>query len=688
MVYDLERNEAYFGAARVDGPAVVWELTDEPGPGEWILRCDRVDFPPGGIAYRHVHPGGGIRRILFGELTIDRDGDTRDVHGRGVVARGRRRPGARHGLRLRGHGLRPGHAAPRRVGRAQDDPLRRSGGRGQAAAPARDGPARGAAVRTGGRILVDQLELNGADLAFCLPGESYLPVLDALYDSPIRLVTCRHEQGAANAAEAYGKLTGRPGICLVTRGPGATQAAVGVHTAKQDSSPMLLLVGQVPRAFRGREAWQELDYAQVFGGIAKAAWEIDSAERIPEHMAEAFSTALSGRPGPVVLALPEDVLAEEADVADGARVEVPRLGPQADDLERLRELLADVRAPARRRRRGRLDRGDEPRRAGVLRGERAPGRVRVPLPGLRRQPLVELRRRARGRDGRSDRRSSARRRPRPRDRRSAGRGADASVHAPRAAGPEADARPHPSRSRRARTRVRARPRDRGDASRGRRRAARARSGRAALARVDGSGARRVRGEPPARADGGGRRPGRDHGVPPAAASRRRGPDVRRGQLHRLGASLRRVHAVRHAGMSAQRLDGVRAPGRCRCAADPSGPRRRLLHGRRRLRHELARARDRRAVRAADRRAPRQQRHVRDHPHAPGAAVPGSRDRHRSRQPRLPDARAGVRCARRARRGDRRTSRPRSSARSHPASRRCSSCRSTPSGSARASSSAS
>ena len=200
-------------------------------------------------------------------------------------------------------------------------------------------------MRTGGRILVDQLELNGADLAFCLPGESYLPVLDALYDSPIRLVTCRHEQGAANAAEAYGKLTGRPGICLVTRGPGATQAAVGVHTAKQDSSPMLLLVGQVPRAFRGREAWQELDYAQVFGGIAKAAWEVDSAERIPEHMAEAYSIALSGRPGPVVLALPEDVLAEQADVADGSAVAAPRQSPSASDLARLRELLAAAERP-------------------------------------------------------------------------------------------------------------------------------------------------------------------------------------------------------------------------------------------------------------------------------------------------------------------------------------------------------
>ena len=200
-------------------------------------------------------------------------------------------------------------------------------------------------MRTGGQILVDQLELNGADLAFCLPGESYLPVLDALYVSPIRLVTCRHEQGAANAAEAYGKLTGRPGICLVTRGPGATQAAVGVHTAKQDSSPMLLLVGQVPRAFRGREAWQELDYAQVFGGIAKSAWEIDGPERIPEHMAEAYAIAISGRPGPVVLALPEDVLAEQADVADGARVEAPQVAPAAAELAQLRELLAAAERP-------------------------------------------------------------------------------------------------------------------------------------------------------------------------------------------------------------------------------------------------------------------------------------------------------------------------------------------------------
>ncbi len=200
-------------------------------------------------------------------------------------------------------------------------------------------------MRNGGRILVDQLELNGIDLVFCLPGESFLPVLDALYDSPIRLVSCRHEPGASNAAEAYGKLTGRPGVCIVTRGPGSTQAAVGVHTAMQDSTPMLLLVGDVPRGFRGREAWQEVDYPRVFGGLAKAAWYVDDAARIPEHVARAFSLALSGRPGPVVLALPEDVLADAADVADGAPVEIEHAAPRGEDLERLGELLATAERP-------------------------------------------------------------------------------------------------------------------------------------------------------------------------------------------------------------------------------------------------------------------------------------------------------------------------------------------------------
>ena len=200
-------------------------------------------------------------------------------------------------------------------------------------------------MRSGGRIVVDALEAHDVEFVFSLPGESFLPVLDALHDSPIRLITCRHEGGAANAAEAVGKLTGRPGVCLVTRGPGATQAAVGVHTARQDSSPMLLLVGQVPRTFRGREAWQELDYARVFGGIAKAAWEVEEAARLPEELARAFATAVSGRPGPVVLALPEDVLAEEVDVPDAAPLAPGERAPQEDEMRRLAELLAAAERP-------------------------------------------------------------------------------------------------------------------------------------------------------------------------------------------------------------------------------------------------------------------------------------------------------------------------------------------------------
>ena len=155
--------------------------------------------------------------------------------------------------------------------------------------------------RTGGRILVDQLLVHGADMAFCVPGESYLEVLDALYDSPsIRLVNARHEAGAANMAEAYGKLTGKPGIAMVTRGPGACHAAVGVHTAFQDSTPMILLVGQVARDAMDREGFQEIDYRQMFGPVAKWAAQIERADRIPEYMSRAYHVATSGRPGPVL----------------------------------------------------------------------------------------------------------------------------------------------------------------------------------------------------------------------------------------------------------------------------------------------------------------------------------------------------------------------------------------------------
>ena len=200
-------------------------------------------------------------------------------------------------------------------------------------------------ARSGGRILVDQLEVHGAELAFGVPGESYLPVLDALHDSPIRYVICRHEGGAANMADAYGKLTGTPGICMVTRGPGATHASCGVHTAFQDSTPFILLVGQVARGMLEREAFQEIDYRQMFAPMAKWVGQIEQAERIPELVSRAFHVATSGRPGPVVLALPEDVLAEEANVPDAAPYTAVQAHAGDDDLQRLRDLLQGAKRP-------------------------------------------------------------------------------------------------------------------------------------------------------------------------------------------------------------------------------------------------------------------------------------------------------------------------------------------------------
>jgi acetolactate synthase-1/2/3 large subunit len=203
----------------------------------------------------------------------------------------------------------------------------------------------GVTLRSGGELLVRQLELHGTELAFGVPGESYLPVLDAIRDSPIRYVTCRHEGGAANMAEAHGKLTGRPGICMVTRGPGATHAACGVHSAAQAATPLLLLVGQVPRAFRGRRAFQEVDYETMFGGMAKWVCEIRDPAGIPETMARAFAVATEGRPGPVVLSLPEDVLATEVDARDAAPA--PRSDGHAasHDVERALGLLAAAERP-------------------------------------------------------------------------------------------------------------------------------------------------------------------------------------------------------------------------------------------------------------------------------------------------------------------------------------------------------
>ena len=160
--------------------------------------------------------------------------------------------------------------------------------------------------RTGGQILVEQLRIQGCDRIFTVPGESFLAVLDALHDSPIRTIVCRQEGGAAMMADCEGRLTGRPGICFVTRGPGATNASAGAHIASQDSSPLILFIGQVASHARDREAFQEVDYRRFYGDLAKWVVEIDDASRIPELVGRAFAVAMSGRPGPVVISLPED----------------------------------------------------------------------------------------------------------------------------------------------------------------------------------------------------------------------------------------------------------------------------------------------------------------------------------------------------------------------------------------------
>ena len=201
--------------------------------------------------------------------------------------------------------------------------------------------------RTGGQILVDALQVHGVDTVFCVPGESYLAVLDALHDAEdaISVITCRHESGAAFMGEAYGKLTGKPGVTFVTRGPGACNGSIGVHTAMQDSSPMVMFVGQIPRGFRHREAFQEVDYEAMFAPLAKWSVEVDDAARLPEIVARAFSTAVSGRPGPVVVALPEDMLTDLVEVADTPAFQRIEAQPADSDMARLREMLQAATKP-------------------------------------------------------------------------------------------------------------------------------------------------------------------------------------------------------------------------------------------------------------------------------------------------------------------------------------------------------
>jgi len=201
-------------------------------------------------------------------------------------------------------------------------------------------------ARTGGQILIEALAINHVDRIFSIPGESFLAALDALYDKPeIKLNICRQEGGAAYMAEAYGKLTGKPGICLVTRGPGATNASCGLHVAMQDSTPMILLIGQVARKDMDREAFQEIDYRRMFGQVSKWVAQIDDASRIPEYLNRAFATATSGRPGPVVLALPEDMLTDEVCVQDCPAWQPLPISPGQQQMQQLSDLLNAAERP-------------------------------------------------------------------------------------------------------------------------------------------------------------------------------------------------------------------------------------------------------------------------------------------------------------------------------------------------------
>lgn len=205
----------------------------------------------------------------------------------------------------------------------------------------------GISIMLAGHLLVKSLIEQGVETTFGVPGESYLAVLDGLYDAQnhIRLITTRNEGGAAFMAEAYGKLTGKPGICMVTRGPGATNASIGVHTAMQNSTPMILFIGQIGRDMRDREAFQEVDYRAFFGGIAKWVAEIDNPDRIPEIIARAFHTALSGRPGPVVIALPEDMLTSETTRQPAPRIKITEPAPAPEALKAAIDLLNSAQRP-------------------------------------------------------------------------------------------------------------------------------------------------------------------------------------------------------------------------------------------------------------------------------------------------------------------------------------------------------
>ena len=200
-------------------------------------------------------------------------------------------------------------------------------------------------MREAGTLLVELLENQKVERVYCVPGESYLSVMNGLQETSIDTILCKHEGAAAIMAEADGKLTGRPGIAFVTRGPGATNAAAGVHIAQQDSTPMILFVGQIGKEMYGRDAFQEVDYQQFFGGMAKLVVEVQQADRLPEIVSRAYHTAMSGRPGPVIIALPENMLTEKTDKKPTSYIQQTVSAPSTKDLAQFIQEIKEAKKP-------------------------------------------------------------------------------------------------------------------------------------------------------------------------------------------------------------------------------------------------------------------------------------------------------------------------------------------------------
>ena len=424
-------------------------------------------------------------------------------------------------------------------------------------------------MRSGGEVLVDQLIANGVQHVFCVPGESYLAALDAFHDRNVAVTVCRQEGGAVMMAEAAGKLTGRPGIAFVTRGPGATNGSPGIHIAKQDSTPLIMFVGQVGRDMREREAFQELDYRAVFGTMAKWATEIDDPERIPEIVSHAFHVAMNGRPGPVVIALPEDMLMERVSVADALAAEPIETWPGLNRHVAAAEDALVGREAARDSRRQPLV-GSCVRRGGPLRGAlRSSGRHVVSPHAAVSSDASVLRGRSRHRRQSEAGRARESRGPPAAGRRAARRNAEPGLHAARYPQSEDQARPRLPGPGRTRSCLPAASRHQRNTDRirgvARRRAA---AERDPLARLDQGGACRLRRLDRAADEAAGRRQfRRDHGVAARATVRRQHHHQRRGQFLDVDAPLLSLHQIRDAARSDLRLDGLR---RCRPRSAQNG----------------------------------------------------------------------------------------------------------------------